>query len=271
MTGTPGPLRGGAAGEAAPEASGPAPFFDLIHSHLRPGGSVEDHRRVARIADETLRAFERLARVRKAVSMFGSARSAPVSRWGEAARRTARLLGQEGFAVITGGGPGLMEAANEGVEATRAESVGLAIDLPVQEPVNRHVTLAVPFHYFFVRKLAFVKYSCAFICLPGGYGTLDELFEALNLVRTHKLAPFPVLLYGSEYWSGLRDWLARAAVTTGCLSEAELELFELVDTPKAVVARVARCHAELCRMLGIASEGSAEAPGGPRLPSHPGS
>lgn len=251
----------GEPGVTGPEPAGLAPFFDLIHSHLQPGGSAEDHRRVARIADETLRAFERLARVRKAVSIFGSARSAPADRWGDAARRVARSLGHEGFAVITGGGPGLMEAANQGVEATGAESVGLAIDLPVQEPVNRHVTLPVLFHYFFIRKLAFVKYSCAFVCLPGGYGTLDELFEALNLVRTHRLAPFPVLLYGSEYWSGLRDWLAREAVTAGCLSEADLGLFELVDEPEAVAARVLRCHADLCQKLGLTAEADAGDPG----------
>ncbi len=231
------------------------PFVDLIHSHLRPGGSAEDEQRVARIADESRQAFERLATVRKAVSIFGSARAAPAERWGEAARRTARLLGAQGFAVITGGGPGLMATANEGAAETEAESVGLTIDLSTQEPVNRHVTLAVPFHYFFLRKLAFVKYSCAFVCFPGGFGTLDELFEALNLVVTHKLSPFPVLLYGAEFWSGLREWMEREAVASGTLSAANLTLFELVDAPEEVVARVVECHETLCRTLGIRPEG----------------
>ena len=240
-----------------PGAEGPhlLPFEDLIHSHLQPEGSADDERRVARIADESLRAFERLASVRRAVSIFGSARAAPAERWGEAARRTARLLGTQGFAVITGGGPGLMARANQGAAETEAESVGLAIDLPIQEPVNRHVTLAVPFHYFFLRKLAFVKYSCAFVCFPGGFGTLDELFEALNLVLTHKLSPFPVLLYGTEFWSGLREWMEREAVATGTLSAADLTLFELVDAPEEVVPRVVECHETLCRTLGIRPEG----------------
>lgn len=245
--------RTGRVGEAPREEGRLVPFFDLIHSHLRAGGSADDHRRVARIAEETLRAFERLAGVRKAISIFGSARAAPVDRWGEAARRTARLLAREGFAVITGGGPGLMEAANEGAAGGSVESVGLTIDLRLQEPVNRHVTLSVPFRYFFLRKLAFVKYSCAFVCFPGGYGTLDELFEALNLVRTHKLSPFPVLLYGSGYWAGLRDWLEREALAAGCLTAADLALFELVDASEAVAARAVDCHAELCRALGVAT------------------
>jgi uncharacterized protein (TIGR00730 family) len=227
------------------------PFVDPTRSHLLPGGSPdEDERRVTRIADESRQAFERLAAVRKAVSIFGSAREAPAERWGEASRRTARLLGAQGFAVITGGGPGLMATANEGAAAAEAESIGLTIDLPTQEAVNRHVTLAVPFHYFFLRKLAFVKYSCAFVCFPGGFGTLDELFEALNLVLTHKLSPFPVLLYDTEFWSGLREWMRREAVAAGTLSEADLTLLELVDSPEEVVARVVECHETLCRILG---------------------
>lgn len=226
-------------------------FFDLIHSHLDASGPTEDHQRVARIADETLRAFERLARVRKAVAIFGSAQERPVGAWGDAARRTARLLSHEGFAVITGGGPGLMAAANEGAAGGGVESVGLTIELPISEPVNRHVTLAVPFHYFFLRKLMFVKYCCAFVCFPGGYGTMDELFEALNLVRTHRLSPFPVLLYGSGYWSGLRDWLARDAVGAGCLTDADLAQFEIVDEPETVAARAVECHATICRALGM--------------------
>ncbi|MFV1986899.1 MAG: TIGR00730 family Rossman fold protein [Gemmatimonadota bacterium] len=225
-------------------------FFDLIHSHRHAGGSAEDHLRVERIAAETARAFELLAPVRKAVAIFGSAQDAPARRWGDAARATARLLAEQGFAVITGGGPGLMSSANEGA-ASVGTSVGLTIDLPFDEAVNPHVTLSVPFHYFFLRKLAFVKYSCAFVCFPGGFGTLDELFEALNLVRTHKLSPFPVLLYGSAYWSGLRDWLSESAIEAGCLAADDLEFFEIVDSPDVVVRRAVHCHETLCRRLGV--------------------
>lgn len=150
-----------------------------------------------------------------------------------------------------------MEAANEGARIAAdagtsfERSIGLTIDLPGEEPVNPHVGLQVPFHYFFLRKLAFIKYTCAFVCFPGGYGTLDELFEALNLVRTRRLQPFPVILYGSDYWTGLTDWLRKAAVEEGCLDEADLDLFETVDDPATVVTRVEACHRTLCRRLGI--------------------
>lgn len=161
--------------------------------------------------------------------------------------------------MITGGGPGLMSAANEGAAGVAVDgetgdlSVGLTIDLPGEEPVYPHVELEVPFHYFFLRKLAFVKYTCAFVCFPGGYGTLDELFEALNLVRTHRLAPFPVLLYGPDYWGGLVEWLRGSAVEAGSLREEDLGLLEVVDEPSAVVDRVRECHRTLCRRLGLST------------------
>jgi uncharacterized protein (TIGR00730 family) len=151
-----------------------------------------------------------------------------------------------------GGGPGLMEAPNAGAHAAGGESVGLRIHLPLlDEPLNPHVLVSVPFHYFFLRKLAFVKYSCAFVCLPGGYGTLDEVFEALNLKRTHRIEPFPVILLGSRYWQGLRDWLRGQAVAEGTLSLEDVALLEILDDPEAVVERVRTCHAKLCRSLGI--------------------
>lgn len=229
----------------------------LLRSHLLSDLDGVDAHRVERIADETLRAFRALGHVRRGVAVFGSARDAPRAAWGGEAGEIGRRLAEAGFAVVTGGGPGLMEAANEGaVGAADAgtdfeRSVGLTIDLPGEEPVNPHVELEVPFHYFFLRKLAFVKYTCAFVCLPGGYGTLDELFEALNLVRTHRLHPFPVLLYGPDYWAGLADWLRDAAVEAGSLDAEDLDLFAIVDDPETVVRRVERCHRTLCRRLGI--------------------
>lgn len=211
---------------------------------------TEDERRAARIATEALQAFESLKGYRKAVAIFGSARPGPAERWGTLAADTAELLAREGFAVITGGGPGLMEVANAGAHTGGADSVGLRIHLPrLEERSNPHVLVSVPFHYFFLRKLSFVKYSCAFVCLPGGYGTLDEVFEALNLKRTQRIEPFPVILLGSAYWQGLRDWLRTTAVAAGTLSAEDLDLLEMLDDPEAVVERVKRCHAELCRSV----------------------
>lgn len=235
--------------EHGPEAETSAVLF---YSHLLEHVPVPDRDRVAQISAEAARAFEQLGHVRKAVSVFGSARAGPAERWGEAATTLARRLVEDGFAVLTGGGPGLMGAANEGARGHGFLSIGLTIDLPSQEDPNPHVELEVPFHYFFLRKLAFVKYSCAFVCMPGGFGTLDEMFEALNLVTTHKLHPFPVLLYGPDYWSGLTEWLRGEAVRAGALTERQIDLLEVVDDPDVVVDRVRECHHALCRSLGIA-------------------
>ncbi len=227
--------------------------FSLLFSRVEALGPVADQERIRRIGAETLQAFEKLAAIRRAVAIVGSAQRGPLDQWGPLARETAALLARAGFAVVTGGGPGLMAAANQGARDAAGTSVGLVIDLPTQEAVNAYLTLEVPFHYFSLRKFMFVKYACAFVCFPGGFGTLDELFEALNLVRTHKLEPFPVILVGSEYWSGLRDWLTQAAVREGCLSEADLELLEVVDEPEAVLQRVRQCHELLRRKLGATS------------------
>lgn len=224
---------------------------DVFYSHLIERVPVADRDRVALIAAETARAFERLGHIRKAVSVFGSAQVGPTRRWGDAGRRVAKALAEEGFAVITGGGAGLMAAANEGAQGHGSPSIGLTIDLPWEEEPNAHIELEVPFHYFFLRKLAFVKYACAFVCLPGGFGTLDELFEAVNLVCTHKLHPFPILLVGSEFWEGLVSWLSEGPVAEGTVTEDRLALLEVVDDPRVVVDRVRECHRTLCRRLGI--------------------
>lgn len=219
-----------------------AAYLRRVQSYLQALDEMDDRERVRRIGAEVLGAFQRLARLRRAVAVFGSAQESMVPEWGEAARTTARLLAREGFAVLTGGGPGLMQSANQGASEAGGTSVGLTIELPAEQGTNEFVTLDVPFHYFFLRKFAFVKYSCAFICFPGGFGTLDELFEALNLVKTHRLSPFPVLLYGSSYWSGLREWLTSTAVSGGALAPEDPARLEIVDDPEAVVRRVVEAY-----------------------------
>jgi len=219
-------------------------YIDRVQSYLLALDVVDDRERVRRIGTEVLTAFHRLAEVQRAVSVFGSAQAAVAPEWGEAARHTARLLVREGFAVMTGGGPGLMESANRGASEEGGTSVGLSIELPTEQGTNRWVTLEVPFHYFFLRKFAFVKYSCAFVCFPGGFGTLDELFEALNLVKTHRLSPFPVILFGSDYWMGLKEWMESAAVAAGALDPEDLALLEILDSPEAVRKRVVSAYRE---------------------------
>ncbi len=235
------------------ESDGAADIVDLLQGHLLAPTAGAEGERVARIAAEAAAAFEALAGVRRAVSIFGSARSGPLDRWGRLTHRTSAALTRAGFAVITGGGPGLMQAANEGAVAAGGASVGLTIELPAmtQETPNRCLTLHVPFHYFFLRKLAFVKYACAFVCMPGGFGTLDELFEALNLKRTHRMHPFPVILMGRSYWDGLRTWLEETCVPEGTLETGDLGALEVTDDPDVVVERVRACHETLCRELGI--------------------
>ncbi len=224
---------------------------ELLDGGVAPSVVALEEARVQRITHEADQAVRRMANVRRGVAIFGSARELPAVRWGSIAGETARSLAEAGFAVITGGGPGLMAAANAGALQGHGTSVGLTIHLPSGEPSNQFLTLRVPFHYFFLRKFAFVKYACAFVILPGGYGTLDELFEALNLRRTHRLEPFPVILVGSEYWDGLLTWLRTAGVASGTISADDLGLLSVTDDPAEAVRIVVACHAELCRALGI--------------------
>jgi uncharacterized protein (TIGR00730 family) len=197
-----------------------------------------DAQRVTRMRDELARGFEALEEVRsrRAVSVFGSARVPPGTPEYELARVIGRRLGEEGFAVITGGGPGLMEAANRGAREAGAPSIGLNIELPFEESTNPHVDVSLDFHYFFARKLMFVRYAGGFVVLPGGYGTLDELFEALVLLQTHKIDPFPVLLVGTSFWRGLLDWMRDRLVNDGMIAAGELDLVRVVDDPEEVVA-----------------------------------
>ena len=193
--------------------------------------------RVFRIMAEFVEGFEAMASVGKAVTIFGSARTRPGEKMYEAAEETARLLAKSGFAVITGGGPGIMEAANKGAFEAGGTSVGLNITLPHEQESNRYQTISLDFHYFYVRKVMFVKYASAFICFPGGYGTLDEFFETLTLIQTMKIEAFPILLFGSAYWHGLIDWM-RATLIPEFIDPEDIDIFRVVETPQEAVRLV---------------------------------
>lgn len=206
--------------------------------------------RVLRITSEFVTGFDHLADVYPAVSIFGSARTALSDRYYEDAVRTAELLGRAGFAIITGGGPGIMEAANRGARQAGALSIGCNIQLPFEQEINGYVDKAMTFRYFFVRKTMFVKYSEAFITFPGGFGTLDELFGALVLIQTKKISDFPVILYGSEYWSGLIDWLRARVLAANNISQEDVDAVHVVDSPEAVRDIVVEYHAKSVALRG---------------------
>ncbi len=200
----------------------------------------EDPWRVMRIQSEFVEGFGALAELGPAVSVFGSARTALDSPEYAAGVRIGRALARAGFAVITGGGPGAMEAANRGAGEAGGVSVGLGIELPFEQGLNRYVDIGVNFRYFFVRKTMFVKYAQGFVVLPGGFGTMDELFEALTLVQTKKVTRFPIVLFGTSYWRGLVDWVRGTLVAEGKASRADLELFHLTDDVDEAVALVTK-------------------------------
>src|SRR3954454_23473867 len=192
--------------------------------------------RVLRIQAEFVEGFGLLAELPRAVSVFGSARTRRDSAYYRAAEQLGAALADAGYAVITGGGPGAMEAANKGACDAGGTSVGLGIELPFEQELNDWVDVGILFRYFFVRKTMFVKYAQAFVILPGGFGTLDELFEALTLVQTRKVTRFPVILFGSAYWSGLIDWIRGSMLTQGTVSEADLDLLHVTDDIDEVVS-----------------------------------
>ena len=196
---------------------------------------LDDAARIARIDGELRDGFEALAHVGKAVSFFGSARTPTDDPDYAAARSLARRMGDGGFAVITGGGPGVMEAANRGARDAGATSIGLAIELPHEEGANPHADITLTFHYFFVRKVMFVRYSSGFVVFPGGFGTLDELFEAATLRQTEKIRWFPIVLFGTDYWRGLVDWLRDPVQAQGKISAADVDMLEVTDDPARVV------------------------------------
>jgi uncharacterized protein (TIGR00730 family) len=190
--------------------------------------------RVLRIMSEFVTGFDALAELGPAITVFGSARTERDSAEYRAAERTATLLGQAGFAIITGGGPGIMEAANAGARQAGVTSVGLNIELPFEQAVNTAVDLKREFRYFFVRKTMLVKYAQGFVIFPGGFGTADELFEAATLIQTGKIANFPIVLFGRAYWSGLVDWLRDRMLADGKIAAADLDLLQVGDTPEEV-------------------------------------
>jgi uncharacterized protein (TIGR00730 family) len=199
---------------------------------------IEDSWRVFRIISEFVEGFEELSQVGNCVTMFGSARSKEGDEDYELARKIAHLLVEAGYGVITGGGPGIMEAGNRGATEAGGTSIGLNIDLPFEQKPNPYANLQLDFKYFFVRKVMFVKYATAFVILPGGFGTLDELWEALTLIQTHRIGKFPVILVDSSYWKGLIDWIKATVLVQHKISEEDMLLFQLADTPEEVVEKI---------------------------------
>jgi uncharacterized protein (TIGR00730 family) len=190
--------------------------------------------RVLRIQSEFVEGFEALAQLGPAVTLFGSARTKEGDPFYRATVETARLLAEAGLAVITGGGPGIMEAGNKGAKLGGGVSVGLNIELPFEQHLNPYLDIPINFRYFFARKVMFVKYAQAFVIFPGGFGTLDELFESLTLIQTGKISNFPIILFGSQYWSGLLAWLKETMLAEGKIAPADLNLITVTDSPEEV-------------------------------------
>ena len=217
----------------------------------RPAFLDSDPWRALRILSEFVDGFDALAAVGPAVTMFGSARTPETHPMYELARTIARKLAERGFAIITGGGPGMMEAANRGCRDAGGLSIGCNIELPHEQFLNPYVDLGVEFRYFFARKTMFVKYADAFIIMPGGFGTLDELFEALTLIQTGKVRDFPVVLVGREYWEGLLDWLRGVMLPAGAIAARDLDLLKLSDDPDEISELVwgyaSKAHPDLVR------------------------
>jgi uncharacterized protein (TIGR00730 family) len=222
----------------APEPRVPATLDEEILAAEQAGvlSTQTDESRIARVERELEIGFDALAHVGAAASFFGSARTQRDQGDYLLARQVARTLGEAGFAVITGGGPGVMEAANRGAREAGALSIGLNIELPVEEGMNPYVDLGLTFHYFFTRKVMFVRYASGFVVLPGGFGTLDELFESLTLIQTGKIRNFPVVLLGRGYWGDLLDWLRERMLGEGKVSPEDVELLSVTDDPAEVLA-----------------------------------
>lgn len=194
------------------------------------------------IMSEFYEASEKLAQVRPAVSVFGSARVKPGHPWYETTETISRLLSEAGFAVISGGGPGLMEACNKGAHAGPSPSVGLNIDLPMEQLNNPYQNISLWFRHFFPRKVAFMKYTSAYVVMPGGYGTMDELFEALTLIQTHQSRRLPIILVGSQFWNGLLTWIKEQLLSNGLIHQSDIELMQVIDEPQAVVDAIFDFH-----------------------------
>ena len=217
-----------------------------IHSDVQffEGGTLKDAWRVFRIMSEFVDGFEEMQKFYPGVSVFGSARtkrSHPYYKMGVA---VAERLARAGFSVITGGGPGIMEAANRGAKNAGGNSIGLNIQLPFEQALNQYANHSIEFHYFFCRKVMFVKYSVAFVIMPGGFGTMDELFEAMTLIQTQRILPFPVVLMGKKYWGGLLRWMKNSMLEEGCISPVDLEIMHQTDDPDEAVQIVRDAYEE---------------------------
>jgi len=203
---------------------------------------TEDAWRMFRIMAEFVEGFETLSEVGHAVTIFGSAR---IKRGDELYKKTeqlARLLVKNGFSIITGGGPGVMEAANKGASDAGGKSIGLNIELPMEQKPNLYANINLNFRYFFCRKVMFVKYAMAYVIMPGGFGTLDEFFEAVTLIQTHKIKPFPVIMVGSAYWSGLINWMKGSLRKEKMISKEDLEIFQVIDDPEDILKTIKKFH-----------------------------
>ena len=248
-----------------------------IHIAAKPREALEDRKlldwptrsemlqseswRVLRIQAEIVNGFQHLSDVYPAVAMFGSARTKLADKYYDAASKTADLLGRAGFAIITGGGPGIMEAGNKGAREAGALSIGCNIQLPFEQDINAYVDKAMQFRYFFVRKLMFVKYSEAFVTFPGGFGTLDELFGALVLIQTKKISDFPVILFGSEYWAGMTQWLRDVVLKANNIAKEDVTGIHVVDEPEEVRDIVVAFHEQALKRNHGEADGSEEAAG----------
>ncbi|MBN1527305.1 MAG: TIGR00730 family Rossman fold protein [Candidatus Omnitrophica bacterium] len=202
----------------------------------------EDPWRIFRIMSEFVDGFEELSNVNKAVSIFGSSRAKPSDKFYKLAEKTAALLAKNGYAVITGAGPGIMEAANKGAKDAGGDSIGLNILIPTMQRPNRYVTRLIEFRYFFCRKVMFAKYSKAFVVFPGGFGTMDELFEAMTLIQTERVDPFPVIIVGGEYWKDLVRWIKETMIRYNTIHKNDIKIFTVANSPQEVLSVIKRFY-----------------------------
>ena len=211
-------------------------------SPLKGDFTKEDPWRIFRIMSEFVDGFEELSNVKEAVTIFGSARFKPSNRYYKLADETAYLMAKSGFSIITGAGPGIMEAANKGAKRAEGDSIGLNILIPTAQKPNKYVTRSVEFKYFFCRKVMFVKYAKAFIVFPGGFGTLDELFEGITLVQTKRIEPLPVILVGGEYWKDMLKWIKNTLLKRDAIEKRDLAIFSVADTPTEILAAIRKFY-----------------------------
>ncbi len=206
--------------------------------------TTQDPWRIFRIMSEFVEGFEELANIGPAVTIFGSARTKAGGRYYKLAEETAFLLAEDGYAIITGAGAGIMEAANKGAKRGGSSSIGLNIEVPVAQKPNKFITKLIEFRYFFCRKVMFLKYAKAYVIFPGGFGTMDEFFETITLIQTQRIEKAPVVLMGSEYWKGLTAWIKKSMLETDCISEGDMDIFRIVDEPDEVVKVIKRFYSK---------------------------